>query len=57
MLEFGFIYFDELEQFLLFKMDNWLHKTIQLRNYKDCTGKMKTLVCHDMKGGYLEHDR
>lgn len=57
MLEHGFLYFNDLEKFLLFKTSKWNFEIICLQNYQPNLGQMKTLVCHDMKDGYLDYDR
>ncbi|KAI1730856.1 glycosyl hydrolase family 85 domain-containing protein [Ditylenchus destructor] len=58
-IEEGIIYFDNHVQLFNFSTEaGWGHNTqIGLKNYSWDKNRPKTLLCHDMKGGYLPHDR
>jgi hypothetical protein len=59
MFEDGCLFFDDLENFLSTDLSTKLppYKPKNLENFTFDEKRVKTLVCHDMKGGYLEQDK
>jgi hypothetical protein len=59
MAENGFIYFENPEEIgqqpkCLIKHEKW--DALELQNFHWKRNNMKTLVCHDFRGGYLQYE-
>lgn len=52
----GMLYFKSFDDLLHTVFYPSPHEIVPLQNYEDSFGKRKTLLCHDMMGGYLPCD-
>lgn len=53
----SFIYFKSNTDLLNYKTSVPKLDLVRIQNFKNLDKKFKTLVCHDMAGGYLNYDK
>lgn len=55
-LENGLLYFTSADELFNYKTLEHNLNLIPIQNFENCVKKFKTLLCHDMQGGYLCYD-